>query len=87
MVSIDYNTIALHLICLFTVNCGPPMPPMNGTLISYLHTREGATVSFYCNKGFRPSSIVTSTCTNTTLWIPQPHEHGCVFVDGTYVGH
>ena len=70
------------------VNCGVPIPPTNGSLGNYNHTREGSTLTFYCNDGFRPSAIMTSTCTNTTLWIPPPHQLECVFVVGklgTYV--
>ena len=64
------------------VNCNTPVAPVNGSLRTYLHTREGATVTYQCNDGFRPSRVFTSVCTNTTEWIPPPHLHICSFVTG-----
>lgn len=86
--SIEYSKIVTLKFCLFltnyfcAVNCGIPMPPMNGLVGGYLHTREEANVTFWCDDGYRPSDIVTSTCTDTGFWIPAPHRHNCTFVTG-----
>ena len=66
----------------YIVNCGMPIPPSNGSVGQYLHTREGATVTFWCNDGFRPSAIVTSICNSTGRWTPDPEQHSCIFVQG-----
>lgn len=66
-------------MCLI-VNCGDPNPPLNGSLGKYPHTREGASVAFWCND--EPSSIMNSTCMNTSLWKPPPGQHRCTSVNG-----
>ena len=58
------------------------MPPTNGYLGDYSHTREGATVTYQCNDGYRPSAVFVSTCTDAALWIPAPDQHNCTFVTG-----
>ena len=65
------------------VNCGDPVTPTNGSLGSYVHTREGATVTYMCNDGFRPSAIFSSTCVSTARWTPDPEQHNCTFIQGT----
>ena len=68
------------LIC--AVNCGDPMKPINGSLGPYDHAREGATVTYQCDQGFRPSLLMTSTCTSTAHWMPPPEMHMCTLVTG-----
>lgn len=58
------------------------MPPMIGVLGSYLHTTEGANVTFQCRDGYVPSAIMTSTCTSNASWTPAPQEHNCTLVIG-----
>ena len=70
------------LLITYTVNCGVPMSPMNGSLGIYLHTREGATVAYYCDHGFRPSAILISICNSTARWTPNPEQYNCTFVEG-----
>ena len=77
---IIYNYI---LLLSTLVNCGDPIPPTNGSLGSYVHTREGATVTYWCNDGFRPSAIFPSTCNSTARWTPDPEQHNCTFIRGT----
>ncbi len=80
------NASASHsttsLLCI--VNCGIPMSPINGSVDSPDHTREGASVNYRCDDGFRPSVNFTSTCENTTRWTPDPKDHNCTFVTGTH---
>ena len=64
------------------VNCGVPDPPVNGTVDTPDHTREGSSVDYRCDDGFRPSANFTSICDNTTLWIPPPQSHICTFIVG-----
>ena len=65
-----------------TVNCGDPEPPVNGSVDTPPHTREGASVMYRCNDGFRPSADFPSTCTNTAMWYPPPQDHNCTYVEG-----
>ena len=66
----------------FSENCNVPSPPTNGYLGNYSHTREGATVTFQCNSGYRPSAVFVSTCPETAMWKPAPEELNCIFVTG-----
>ncbi len=59
-----------------------PIPPANGYLGNYSHTREGATVTYQCGDEYRPSIVLYSVCADTGLWIPDPEEHNCTFVIG-----
>ena len=58
------------------------MPPTDGSLGSYPHTREGASVTYQCDDGYRPSAIFTSICESTARWTPAPEDHVCTFVIG-----
>lgn len=65
------------------MNCGVPSPPTNGSVGNYLHTRKGATVTYQCDDGYIPSTVMTAMCTDTTKWVPLPEIHDCVlFVAG-----
>jgi hypothetical protein len=70
---------------LLAVNCGQPDPPVNGSLMTILHTREGATVDFSCDEDFIPSMVETATCAHTALWIPAPEDHNCTLVEGRII--
>ncbi len=56
---------------------------MDGYLGDYTHTREGASLIYQCNEGYRPTAEMTSTCTSTAMWIPAPEELVCTFITGT----
>ncbi len=58
------------------------MPPLNGYLGNYSHVGEGATVTYQCSNGYRPSVILTTVCTSSNLWIPAPEAHSCTLVIG-----
>ena len=64
------------------VNCGDPLPPNNGNLGSYANTREGTSVSFKCDEGFRPSAPMVATCMRNAMWHPAPQDHNCTLVTG-----
>ena len=70
------------LTSFFPVNCGVPEAPVNGTVDIPAHTREGGSVGYRCNDGFRPSATFTSTCESSALWTPPPQNHNCTFVEG-----
>ena len=64
------------------VDCGDPDPPRNGTIDNYPHSRESGILTYHCNMGFRPSAIMTSTCKNTTQWVPLPLDFNCTRITG-----
>ena len=51
------------------VDCGDPMLPADA-MGTYNYTSEGATVIYQCADGFHPSTVMTTTCTNTAQWVP-----------------
>ena len=65
------------------VDCGDPLPPINGHVGYYPHTREGVNVTFQCNIGYVPSITRTATCIHEHgRWIPALQEHNCTIVTG-----
>ena len=66
------------------VDCGVPVPPNNGSLGSYTNTREGTSVTFRCNEGFRPSVPMIATCMRNAMWYPAPDGHDCILVIGKF---
>ena len=72
------------LVINFLVNCGDPNTPIDGYIGYYLHTREGSTVEYGCNDGFRPSANRLSICSTSSMWIPLPEQHVCTLVVGRY---
>ncbi len=80
-----YTHLNISKIISPIVDCEIPLPPLNGSLGNYSHTRENATVSYQCDDGYTPSVIMTSKCTNTGIWIPPPEEHNCTVVTGKVI--
>ena len=62
------------------MNCGIPIPPINGSIVNYSGTK--LLVTFKCDEGFRPSAEVVGTCGSDTRWNPAPSEHNCTFIKG-----
>jgi hypothetical protein len=73
---LQYWWCQLQYSFIIIVNCGIPLPPVNGTLSEYLSISENATVSFQCNEGYMPSLVQNTTCTSES-WIPNPAKHNC----------
>ena len=73
---VAFNSL-IFLFFLCVVDCGIPGTPSNGSMGTILHTREGATVEFWCMEGFIPSIARNSTCTHQGRWIPEPEELIC----------
>ena len=72
----------LIITSLFLVNCGVPEAPTDGTVDMPDHTREGSSVDYRCDDGFRPAADFTSICESTARWTLQPQDHNCTFVRG-----
>ncbi len=59
------------------VDCGVPIPPINGFLVNYDTTKVGGTVIYRCDNGFTPTSLQSSACTYDRLWIPALEDLNC----------
>ena len=59
--------------CVFftSVDCGPPVTPLNGSLESYTNTTEGSEVFYSCNQGLVPEGRMRAVCTRNG-WSPNP---------------
>ena len=57
-------------------NCGPPVPPHNGSLESYSNTAEGSEVFYSCNSGHFPDGRMRAVCTENE-WNPNPADLSC----------
>ena len=62
---------------IYSVNCGNPRSPTNGSLGNYSRTTKGAEVMFMCDLGFVPTSEVRAICNDTGSWDPAPERHHC----------
>ena len=61
-----------------SVGCGPPPPPLNGSLGDLTSSQEGAVVTFQCNPGLAPSQQMMSVCAANGSWTPDPAELVCM---------
>ena len=57
--------------CIHTcaANCGPPSPPMNGYIIPYISTREGAEVNITCPS--KSQQQYMTICNGEGRWEPD----------------
>ncbi len=71
---------------LFTVNCGDPIAPMNGSVGEYNDTGLGASVTYQCVEGFHPFEVRTAVCNSAAKWIPNPEEYNCtLYIQGMII--
>lgn len=75
----------MHVFYFFSVDCGPPISPINGNLEYYPDTKQGTNVTFSCNEGYIPTRAINATCNHYGLWDPTPEEHNCTLVEGNFV--
>ena len=62
--------------CFHPVDCGPPVPPRNGTLENYTDTTEGSAVLYGCDVGLVPEERMVAVCTGNG-WSPNPADLYC----------
>ena len=60
----------------FAIDCGPPVPPLNGSLESYTNTTEGSEVFYRCDPGLVPEGRMRAVCTRNG-WSPNPAGLSC----------
>ena len=56
--------------------CGPPSPPVNGSIEEYMSTEEGAEIQFHCDEDYTPNEWTTSQCQDS-MWSPDPQHLHC----------
>ena len=61
----------------FSVSCGSPVAPENGSIESYQNTTEGAEILFRCNPGFVPTGRMRAVCGADERWNPDPGDLVC----------
>ena len=52
------------------VDCGPPDPPANGSLIRNDSTLEGTRIYYECNDGLLPNGHAIAVCNSKEMWTP-----------------
>ena len=80
----SYKEILIIILCKI-VDCGVPISSNNGSFGSYTNTREGTSVIFECDEGFRPSAPMVTTCMRNAMWYPPPQDQDCILVVGMLV--
>ena len=83
----DYSLICCLLLLPLSssappVTCDPPGAPSNGTVnsTSQQSYTDGSTVTFQCDPGLLPLSVMSATCTiqgQTGVWDPDPGSIVC----------
>ena len=70
-------------MALFTVTCGVPVAPVNGS-VYYTATREGSKTLFQCDNGLIQKGggvyISVSMCTSNGSWYPSPASLMCAHI-------
>ena len=65
---------------MFTANCGHPNPPLDGYIIPYASTVEGARVIFACRNSSQALNSpqyepeYSALCNSNGKWNPNPYE-------------
>ena len=57
-------------------DCGVPVATSSINLM-YNSTCEGSLLKYSCSNGLVPSDLVTSVCTRSMNWYPDPSNHTC----------
>ena len=62
----------------YSVSCGSPIIPGNGSIEAYQNTLEGAEIFFKCDSGFVPAGRMTAVCGADGRWNPDPASLMCI---------
>ena len=65
--------VTIVFICMHTVNCSAPSPPLNGHIQNVL----SSTLTFGCNAGYEPQETIIAICVAPDVWTPLPHDLIC----------
>ena len=65
------------------VNCGIPVAPTNGSIVTVPSTLGGTEILYRCDTGFVPTGNMTAVCTSDGIspngtWTPKPATIVCI---------
>ena len=83
--SMFFNIVIIYLSFSISVDCGEPNPPSHGSIALYTSTVKGSVLMFYCNEGYFPTEVISTTCTPDGSWLPNPTDTTCTTVKGTVI--
>ena len=67
-----------------SAGCGPPNPPVNGSVGEWTSSRVGAQVTYSCDTHLVLVGETVATCSLPSLtWIPRSNDVICVLPPGT----
>lgn len=79
-INTTFCIIIIMMITIFAERltfCGVPVAPTNGKILSVTNTSKDAIVTFQCDEGFIPSTLLLATCKLGAVWEPDPENHKC----------
>ena len=72
-------SISLCFLILSSVGCGPPSPPVNGSVGEWTSSRVGAQVTYSCDTHLVLVGETVATCSLPFLtWLPSSDDVGCL---------
>ena len=69
--------ITITYLFYYPAGCGDPVPPANGSVITFTSAAVGSQVLYSCDQGFLPVKLMNSTCASDMSWSPNPAEFMC----------
>ena len=69
--------IKLTQLSNYLAGCGDPVPPANGSVITFASAAVGSQILYSCDQGFLPVELMNSTCASDMNWSPNPAELTC----------
>ena len=68
---ISYTTMIL-------VSCSAPRAASGVVIEPYTSTTEETMIHYNCDQGLHPNKRITSICTRSAKWNPDPAVHTCI---------
>ena len=69
----------LHII---VVDCGTPIHSFGVDIEPFNSTLFDSMVTFHCQDGLKPETVLTAVCGSRGVWDPNPAYHFCVNQSG-----
>jgi len=69
--------IKLTQLSNYLAGCGDPVPPANGSFITFTSAAVGSQVLCSCDQGFLPVELINSACASDLNWSTNPAEFSC----------
>ena len=69
--------ITITCLSIYPAVCGDPIPPANGSVVTFTSAAVGSQILYSCDQGFLPVELMNSTCASDMNWSPNPAEFTC----------